>query len=425
MTARHSPIEAARQRHSLADVASRTGIWLGASFGSVTVRCPMPSHGHPDRTPSLRLYLDDRTWYCFGCSQRAGDVVEWVQQTEGVDWRQAIQILDSGRPLTNAWAATAGGHLPDRRSPVAHAEQPDLTRTPADRVREVLDAAWQHCTAGPLHAQATAYLAGRHIRLPTLEAHTGRSEAGFTPRYGPTLTQRLRGDGYRVDELVDAGLAHRYPDGRVTDFYRQRLLIPVRDRAGRLAGLVGRNVGDPRWPKYKNPPRTAVYDKSVNLYQPLPPPTHPNGRTIVVEGTIDAMAIAAAAVSASVAHYFCPVTQSGRELSASQLHTVLRMHPGPVVVGFDGDAAGRESNHRLARAVLSRGREALVVELPSEADPASWLATHGTAGLAAWIDRPVAGARSDGVTRRSCQPIVSAASDGPVGRASLEMEVRL
>jgi DNA primase len=97
MNRRLSPIEEARSRHPLADVASRTGIWLPTTTGRVTVRCPMPAHGHPDRTPSMRLFLDDGTWYCFGCSDRAGDVVQWAEQTEGVGWRQAIEILDSGK----------------------------------------------------------------------------------------------------------------------------------------------------------------------------------------------------------------------------------------------------------------------------------------------------------------------------------------
>ena len=204
-----SPIEAARDRHRLADVASRTGIWLQTTSGTVTVRCPMPSHGHPDRSPSLRLYLDDDTWYCFGCSQHAGDVVEWVTQTEGVDWRGAIEILDSGRPLTNAWATVTAGATGDRRGPSATvAEQPDMSRTRPDRVQEALDAAWAHSTSRPLHARAAAYLAGRRIDLDTLEVHTGRIEAGHTPAYGPSLSERLASDGFTVDELVDTGLVH-------------------------------------------------------------------------------------------------------------------------------------------------------------------------------------------------------------------------
>ena len=388
MSLRPSPIEAARQRHALAEVAARTGIWLPATSGTVTVRCPMPSHGHPDRTPSLRLYLDDGTWYCFGCSDRAGDVVQWVEQTEGAGWRQAIEILDSGRALANAWAGIADHHSCRRTTGPTISEQPDLDRTPSSRVQDALEAAWAHCTTGPLHARAVVYLASRCIDVTILENYSRKPEAGHTPRHGPTVAQRLLADGFTRDELVDSGLVHRYPDGRVIDFYRDRVLIPIRDSQGHIAGLVGRNIGDPRWPKYKNPPRTAVYDKSVNLYHPLPAPRHLDGRTVVVEGTIDAMAIAVAAIKTGTTHYFCPVTQSGRELSGSQLDALLRRDAGPLVISFDGDAAGRDSNLRLAQAVIERGRAPTVIELPDGSDPASFLKEQGPKGLMAWAPHP-------------------------------------
>ncbi len=385
MSRQASPIEAARQRHSLAEVAARTGVWLRATTGTVTVRCPMPSHGHPDRTPSLRLYLDDGMWYCFGCSDRAGDVVQWTEQVEGVGWRQAIEILDSDRPLTNAWAGSAHGGDSIRTSTAGvDTERPDLNRTPAARVQEVLNRTWEHCTAGPLHARAVGYLASRCIDVTALEAYTNRHETGQTPAYGATLLRRLLADGFSTDELVDAGLVHRDPNGRVTNFYHQRLLIPIRSPEGCLTGLVGRNVGDSRAPKYKNPPQTVLYDKSVNLYQPLPAPRHPYGGVVVVEGTLDGLAIACAAIRTGYATRLCPVTQSGRELSLCQLDTVLRLHPGSLVISFDGDSAGRDSNRRLAAAVQARGRSATIVSQPDGTDPASWLALRGLGGINTW-----------------------------------------
>ena len=61
-----SPIEGAKARHSIAGVAARTGLDVRVRAGAlVTVRCPMPSHGHPDRTPSLRLDLQSHQWWCF------------------------------------------------------------------------------------------------------------------------------------------------------------------------------------------------------------------------------------------------------------------------------------------------------------------------------------------------------------------------
>lgn len=52
----------------------------------------------------MSLYHDDGIGRFCGTK---GDVVEWVRQSEGVDWSEAIRILDAGRPLTNAWAGKA------------------------------------------------------------------------------------------------------------------------------------------------------------------------------------------------------------------------------------------------------------------------------------------------------------------------------
>jgi DNA primase len=389
-----SPIEAALRRHRLAEVARRTGITLPTDTGSVTVRCPLPSHGHPDRTPSLRLYLDDDRYYCFGCAAK-GDVIQWARHTDQLGIAAAIQALDSGRSLTNAWAglASTAANISGPRPSVGGAfrslepgQAPDLGPTRPERVLAALDAAWAYYTCLSLHARADAYLSGRGIDVAVLEAHTGRPETGHTPARPDGLVAALQAKGFSDQELVDAGLAHRQlGGGPVSDFYRQRVLIPVRDGHQRVVGLIGRNVGDQqRWAKYKNPPRTAVYDKSINLYQPLPAPADPHGQVIVVEGTLDAMAIAVAAIRAGRADRFCPVTQSGRELSDTQVREIIALHPSRPVLAFDGDDAGRDSASRYEQTFVAAGRPAIVSALPAAHDPASWLAEKGDAGLEAW-----------------------------------------
>jgi DNA primase len=392
---RPSPITAARARHRLAEVAARTGIHPYRTGGSVTVRCPLPSHGHPDRTPSLRLHLDDGIFSCFGCGA-TGNVVEWVRQTEGVDWRDAIAILDSGRSLTNAWAGKTPGAegqwrgVPARSAAdpesVGRPEVPDLDRTPPERVYAALEAAWGHYSRPALHDRGEHYLRGRGIDVRVLEAHTGRAEVGHTPAKADSLATALRAEGFSDDELVDADLAHRrLGDRLLSDFYRQRVLIPLRDEQGRICGFIGRNVGADRYAKYKNPPRTAVYDKSVNLYQPLPAPPDRRGQVVVVEGTLDAMAIAIAAIRSGQADRFCPLTQSGRELSSTQMAYLLELHAAPPVLAFDGDAAGQDSAYRHSLAAARQGRAVAVSVLPDDHDPASWLAEYGDEGLSAWV----------------------------------------
>jgi DNA primase catalytic core len=394
LTARSSPIEAAKSRHRLGEVAARTGITIGGGPGRLrTVRCPLPSHGHWDRTPSMRLDIEADRWWCFACSltnpdgsPMSGDVIDWVSQTEQVDWKAAIDILDSGRVLTNAWASATGNTRPLGRPAVEttwQSEPPDLARTTSERVQTALETAWTFYTARDLHRRGSAYLAGRGIHdVECLERHNRRFEVGHTPDHPTGLVDWMRRQSFTGDELVDAGLAHRRSrDKHLNDFYRDRVLIPVRDRINDLTGFIGRNVGDPRWPKYKNPPHTVRYDKSVHLYQPLPARDQTNGQVIVVEGVIDAIAIAVAAIRIGRSDWYCPITQSGRELSTRQLRYVLNLHDQPPVIAMDGDEPGRSSNRRLAAAAASRGRQVIVAQLPDGEDPASWLTRKGPAGL--------------------------------------------
>ena len=107
------------------------------------------------------------------------------------------------------------------------------------------------------------------------------------------------------------------------------------------------------------------------------------GQVVVVEGTLDAMAIAVAAIRSGRAEEFCSVTQSGRELSACQLANVAAL-ARPIVFAFDGDAAGRDSAVRHAQAAIRSGLRPWVTVLPGNHDPASWLAHRDGEGLRAW-----------------------------------------
>lgn len=82
-----------------------------------------------------------------------------------------------------------------------------------------------------------------------------------------------------------------------------------------------------------------------------------------------------------MAELYCPITQSGKELSPLQVASLSSTGPATLVLALDGDVAGRDGRRRLAGALRSAGRTAAEVELPDGADPASWLARHGRAGL--------------------------------------------
>jgi len=397
---RPSPIRAACDRHSLADVAARTGIHLPTSSDQINVACPFPSHHHPDRTPSLRLHLDTGRYHCFGCAAH-GDVVQWVRDAEGLDVRSAIAHLDRHAPITNAWAGQSASwstHGP--LSPTSW-ERPDSERSTSNQIRAALAAAWDLCTAPDHHHAGVAYLAGRGITIAVLEDSTGRPEVGHTPTGPDTLTRTLLADGFDPDTLVDAGLTLRSPD-RLLDAYRHRVLLPVRDPHGTVIALLGRHTGPPGPPKYLNPPRTAVYDKSRDLYQPLPSPSA-GGHVVIVEGPLDALAIATVALTANLAHLYCPLTQSGRQLSVHQVRQVRHLDRHPVLA-FDADRAGEESTTRIGGLLALAGCTPSVASLPRGEDPASWLARRGVNGLAAFGEKAVPPDRRPGASPRTFPP---------------------
>jgi DNA primase len=158
---------------------------------------------------------------------------------------------------------------------------------------------------------------------------------------------------------------------------------------GGIDGFIGRDTtGDPRAPKYRNPTRTSTFDKSTALYRPTHHGLDRDANVVVVEGALDALAVAATAALAGELSMFAPVTTSGVTVSTVQAQAVLALHPKPPVIALDGDRAGRQGTDRWLRALcVERGRPALVSRLPDGVDPAEWLQHHGVPGLPAFDRR--------------------------------------
>jgi len=315
-----------------------------------------------------------------------------VRDIYGLDAGQAVDRLDSDLqrfpdPPKGPVSALRGEVRQLRRS-----EQPDPERTSEARVLEALREAWRYYTLPKLADKAAEYLADRGIDSTRLMSTPGFGNiVGHTPRYPDQLVSYLRNRGFSDDELVDAGLGRRRSGQSVTDAFQRRVLLPVRDADGKVIGIIGRStLGEDRRiaAKYLNPPRTIVYDKSETLYTPggfhrMPP----DGQVVVVEGSIDALAVAAAAHAAGLGSHFQPVSTSGLAFSDSQVDRILALHPRAPVIALDGDQAGRDAAAQLAARFAMRGREAAIVTWPAHHDPASWLAQRGADGLIALTRR--------------------------------------
>ena len=378
-------VQAIRAAHPIEDVIASSGVELHQRGHGYMGCCPF----HDDSTASMSVGAVPDRFRCFGCGA-GGDVIEYVSQ------RYDLSFVDSVEALQNNGLGS-GAIAPSRRI----ASERDLPRIPAERAYEINQMAWAHF-ATPVGAEfAQSYLATRRcIDLVGLRAFSGGAPVvGYAGTGWTTLISRLHAKGVSDDELLATDLAQITRTGRLADTYRGRIIIPVTNNTGRINGFIGRDVtGDDRAPKYRNPTRTPTFNKSTILYRPTHHALAADANVVVVEGVLDALAIAAAAARRGAMDRFAPCTTSGVTASCEQVCRVLTLHGRPPVIALDGDTAGAEGTKRwLAGLCLENGRPALVTTLPTGTDPAEWLAARGDPGLMAFDRRGCLSIDEDGV----------------------------
>ena len=299
--------------------------------------CPF----HDDSTASMSVGAVPDRFKCFGCGA-GGDVIEYVSRRYDLSFIDSIQALQNRTIGTGSVAPLpATGNFATR--------EPDLPRISTDRAYEINQRAWEHF-ATPVAAEfAQSYLSSRRgIDLGALRAFSGGEPVvGYAGTGWTTLVSRLHDQGVSDDELLGTDLAQITRGGRLVDTYRGRIIIPVTNSAGQINGFVGRDVtGDDRAPKYRNPTRTSTFNKSTILYRPTQHALAADATVVIVEGVLDALAIAATAARRGEMDRFAPCTTSGVTASHEQVCRVLALHGRPPVIALDGDRAGVEGTGR-------------------------------------------------------------------------------
>ena len=236
---------------------------------------------------------------------------------EGVGFGDALRIL----------ADKAGVEI----RPKAETDRADvLFRVNNEAVRF-----YQDTLDSPEGDHARRYLQERGVDKATAASF----QLGLSPRTGAALRDHLVTLGLDLKQAVDAGLVRRYEDGNARDFFRGRLMFPIHDRRGRVAGFGARTL-DGSDPKYINTPTTRVFDKRGTLYglHLAAGSIRESGQAVVVEGYMDAMA--------AHQHGYKNVAASmGTALTEQQVGQ-LRSMASSYVLALDPDAAGQEATLR-------------------------------------------------------------------------------
>jgi DNA primase len=331
--------------------------------------CPF----HEERSPSFGIDPTQKVYYCFGC-QASGDVFTFVQETEGVDFKGALELL----------ADRFGVELEREEEDPRQAER----RRHRERLLELLGrtaAYYERCLWEAEEAKAAReYLESRGLGEEILrEFHVG---------YAPSAWDRVllasRRGGFSEQELYATGLAQRSKEnGRPYDRFRGRIMFPLADVRGRVLGFGARAMRDEQKPKYLNTSDNDVYHKGQHLYGADLARAHAAraGQAILCEGYTDVIALHQAGLHNTVG-------SMGTALTAEQVGELARMAQ-TVLLALDADSAGQEAMLKAAGLAAKRKLELRVVALPAGTDPADLVQRDGSKAVQEAIDRSVEFAR--------------------------------
>ena len=302
-----------------------------------------------EKTPSFTVN-DQKQFYHDFSTGKHGNIFDFVMETEGVSFPEAVERL----------ASMAGLPLPAVTPDAARHEQ---RRKTLYDVMELAAKFFADTLASRNGAKARGYLGDRAISPATQL----QFRIGYAPNERFALKEHLGNAGVPTEDMVEAGLLIAGDDIPVPyDRFRDRVMFPITDLRGRTIAFGGRALDKDAPAKYLNSPETPLFHKGDNLYNlsSARQAAHDGAPLVVVEGYVDVIAMVGAGFGASVA----PL---GTALTENQLALLWRMADEPILC-FDGDKAGQKAAWRaadLALPHLKPGKSLRFALLPEGQDP--------------------------------------------------------
>jgi DNA primase len=304
-------------------------------------KCPF----HNEKTASFSVSQNRQGYYCFGCGAK-GDIFTFVQEMEGVDFKGALKIL----------AERAGVELEVYRGTGQSKEEKDKL------LGALEDATLYFENNLKDHKDAQDYLKSRGITDESIKEW----RLGLALDEWRSLFDYLKQLGYLKDILIKAGLIKQGEDlgKEAYDVFRNRIVFPIFDQAGKVIAFSGRSLEKDALAKYLNTPETSLFNKSEVLYglDKAKDEIRKKNFTVLVEGQIDLVLSHQAGVKNTVA-------SSGTAFTAQHLGRLKRLSTR-ILLAFDGDVAGEKAAEKSAILGLSLGMEVKVAKLPEGSDPA-------------------------------------------------------
>ncbi|MBO8136693.1 MAG: DNA primase [Desulfotomaculum sp.] len=314
--------------------------------------CPF----HQEDTPSFSVAPDKQIFYCFGCNV-GGNAYKFLMLKEGLSYPEAVRLL---------------GHRVGINIPESSGSYDSDKQKKEKRLYKILEAAANFFHQYLLyHKGETArnYLNKRGISEQQIKTF----QLGYAPAGWNNLIEFLTSKGCNLGELEKLGLVIKNRQGTgYYDRFRNRIILPICDAAGRIVGFGGRALDNSN-PKYLNTPETHLFNKRHLLYglHLARKAIRESGYALVMEGYMDVIAAHQFGISNAVASL-------GTALTREQVK-LLKRYTNEIVISYDADAAGVNAALRGLDIIQHMGCRVKVLQVPQGKDPDEYLRVNGAA----------------------------------------------
>lgn len=351
-------------RHFIDDLLVRTDI-VDLIDGYVPLKkagknyqacCPF----HNEKTPSFSVSPDKQFYYCFGCGAK-GNAITFLMEHDKLEFVEAIEELASRHHLS----------VPTESSSFSAKASPNKVEIASDHeLMAQVSRYFRHQLKHHKHSQQViSYIKGRGLSGTTVQNYA----IGYAPPQWDGVLKTFGQSKEARQQLLDLKVTTTSEKGKTYDFFRDRLMFPIRNRRGKVIGFGGR-VLDEGQPKYLNSPETRIFKKGEELYgwYEARQVEDKLSQVLMVEGYMDVVALAEQGI-----HY--AVASLGTSTTGAQLQLLFRT-VSKVVFCYDGDRAGIDAAWRALENALPYLKDGLTLTfcfLPEGEDPDSLVQKEG------------------------------------------------
>ncbi|MDR2760839.1 MAG: DNA primase [Rickettsiales bacterium] len=317
--------------------------------------CPF----HNEKTPSFHIDDGRGFYHCFGCGAH-GDIITFVMETEHIGFKDAVEKL----------AKDFGVELPAPKEITAETWEKMDAAKEIYKINEMACDFFEKNLFTKNGEECLNYLYKRGLNGEQIK----KFRLGYAPNSFGDLINRLAALGAEEEYMLRSGVIAVNEKGNKYDKFRNRAMIPVMDKSGRVMAFTGRVLDKETMPKYMNSPETDIYHKGHVLfnYNFARNSIFERKKAILVEGNFDAISLYVNGVENVVA-------PMGTAATVEQFLELWRITE-EIVVCFDGDLAGQKASLRAAETalpIIGPKRVLKFAFLPEGIDPDDFVRKHG------------------------------------------------